>query len=179
MEELHTRIASHDDSVLRPQKLDVLPRGKEIEPKTNPLVTLPIRIRHQISPYSRKQSCAIGRIISKTWFHSHHWQWQRRPSHAPWQLISKSNRFGSSKKNYGMQRVRLRRHRSVKNSAGKWFKHNQKRTRRLVLGKGERRESSLLQGKELHPARHNPTKGHCWNVPWSRNGRSPRRIRNI
>ena len=73
METLYTRNKSHDDSIFRSQKFNILPKCTKSELKTGTMVITLVGIWHQITSHARDQNDICQCLIQEIWSLSRGW----------------------------------------------------------------------------------------------------------
>ena len=137
------------------------------------MVTLSIRIWCQACSHPWKQDDPIWCTVMTPRLHTRWRQWQWRHCHAPWQLVYQSNLFGFTRLNNGLQRYGQRSNRCTSAITGtRTYSITMKWVEGLDIGENQQQECPFLQREKLHTKRHELTKRHFKDVPWTWDSRT-------
>ena len=160
IETLHPGIASHHNCFLRPQELDVFPRGQKTKLMTGAIVSLSIGTQRQIGSHCGNENNTVGYALQTAGLHSQrgHRQWGHH--NATRRTIRESYGYGIARMNLELWKTWFRHHGSTEGSIGRRPYDHSKSTSRLDGRTHRRKTGPILSREELHPQGQRTTMGH-------------------
>ena len=143
MATLYPRIRTYDHGTHQPQEPDIFPKSSEIVWSTSMMVSLFIRVRHQITTPTRTQNDFVWCTISKTRSLSRRWR-KRRSHPITWFTIPKLTQPDTSRQNCQCKRLWFRHHQCYCYTIGRRTNRNTKRFGRLENRRERWEENTIL-----------------------------------
>ena len=150
METLYPGIRIHHCHIVWSQKLDILQNSSETEQQTSQMVTLPLRIWHQIDTSTRIKDDSIRCIITMTWSWNRRTTGRRRNNYVTRKYVHQPTGYWFERQNIEQKRAGYRCEECYENVLTRKTCKSIEQFGRLEDWRSWWKEDNILQRKELH-----------------------------